>query len=240
MAPIEELGSFWVFELEKQAWTQMKPKDVQAPYPLGRSYHTLASNGEDTIFLHAGCPEKGRLDDLWAFNIPDRRWQELAPAPAPKRGGTSIAYAEGKLYRMNGFDGKMEQGGTLDVFDLDTNHWDSISYPADGVSGPSPRSVSCLLALKVAGRQNLITLFGERDPSNLGHQGAGKMLADVWLFDIASQTWKEIHVGTDHKPQARGWFGADVLRANSGPGIVIQGGLAESNDRLDDVWVLAF
>ena len=38
----------------------------------------------------------------------------------------------------------------------------------------------------------LLTLFGERDPSSLGHQGAGKMLGDVWMYDIALATWSEV------------------------------------------------
>jgi hypothetical protein len=240
MAPIEEAGSFWAMDVNENTWFQVKPKDPQLPYPVGRSYHSLTNNGKDTIFLHAGCPEKGRLRDLWAFNIPNRLWRELTPAPEPERGGTSIAYAEGKLFRMNGFDGKTEQGGGLDVFDERLNVWHTITYQADGVLGPSPRSVGCLVSLNISGKQSLVTMFGERDPSSLGHQGAGKMLADVWLFDIESQTWREIQVDDGNGPPARGWFDADVFSDSSHPSIVIHGGLAESNDRLDDMWLLKF
>jgi hypothetical protein len=28
-------------------------------------------------------------------------------------------------------------------------------------------------------------MFGERDPSSLGHAGAGKMLTDVWAFVLS-------------------------------------------------------
>jgi hypothetical protein len=72
------------------------------------------------------------------------------------------------------------------------------------VLGPSPRSVSCLVSLNISGKQSLVTMFGEREPNSLGHQGAGKMLADVWLFDIESQTWKEIQIDDGSKPPARG------------------------------------
>ncbi|RDW68793.1 Kelch repeat protein [Aspergillus mulundensis] len=238
MAPIEEKGSLWVFDPStcNGKWSHVKPADSKAPYPAGRSYHALTSDGIATIFLHAGCPEKGRLRDLWAFNIVERTWTELPQAPGPERGGTSIAYFDGKIYRMNGFDGKTEQGGTLDVFDLATNKWSTIKYPADGVNGPSPRSVSTLLAVLINGKPSLITLFGEHDPSALGHQGAGKMLSDVWAFDIAAQKWTEVAVEGEATP-ARGWFDADVLGES---GIVVHGGLAESNERLGDVWLLQF
>lgn len=240
MAPVEEEGAFWVFDPIGSAWFQVKPADSQLPYPAGRSYHTLTNNGKDTIFLHAGCPEKGRLCDLWAFNILTRQWRELSPAPQPERGGTSIAYAEGKIFRMNGFDGKTEQGGALDVFDLEKNEWNTITYPADGISGPSPRSVSCLLSLKIDEKPCLVTMFGEHDPSSLGHQGAGKMLADVWLFDIESQKWTEIRADAKNAPPARGWFDADVVTNHLRPSIVVHGGLAESNERLGDIWRLDF
>lgn len=236
MAPIEEHGSFWVFDTADKTWSQLQPQDPRAAYPVGRSYHALTNDGRDTIYLHAGCPEKGRLGDLWAFDVRRRTWQELPTAPAPERGGTSITYAQGKLYRINGFDGKTEQGGAVDVFDIAENKWHTIKFEPDGVSGPSPRSVSCLVAVSVNKKQSLVTMFGERDPSNLGHAGAGKMLSDVWLFDIASHTWKEVHAQGE-APSPRGWFDADVYHDAA---IVLHGGLAESNARLGDLWLLSF
>jgi hypothetical protein len=238
MAPIEELGSFWVLDPSSNSWSQLTPKDPVAPFPAGRSYHAVTNDGDDTIFLHAGCPEKGRLSDLWAFCVSARQWQELLPAPDPPRGGTSIAYAEAKLFRMNGFDGRTEQGGALDIFDRANSSWSTVTYKADGVSGPAPRSVSCLLPVKVEGRWTLLTIFGERDPSSLGHQGAGKMLADSWIFDIETEVWKELQIDGDGRPAARGWFDADVVDDDTRGCIVVHGGLGESNERLDDIWLL--
>jgi N-acetylneuraminic acid mutarotase len=123
MAPIEEKGALWAFATDNRTWSQVRSMDSQPPYPLGRSYHALSSNGKDTLFLHAGCPEKGRLSDLWSFNLSEQNWTELPPAPEPARGGTSIAFSGGKLYRMNGFDGKTEQGGAVDVFDPAEKTW---------------------------------------------------------------------------------------------------------------------
>ncbi|KAL6236488.1 hypothetical protein BDW75DRAFT_206545 [Aspergillus navahoensis] len=238
MAPIEEDGAFWVFDPSagNGEWSRIQPADSQAPSPVGRSYHALTNDGKETIFLHAGCPEKGRLRDLWAFDLKSGKWTELPQAPGPERGGTSIAYTDGKIYRMNGFDGKTEQGGALDVFDVENRTWKTIEYSADGANGPSPRSVSCLLALGINGKPSLVTMFGEHDPSSLGHQGAGKMLSDVWAFDIESERWNKV-IAEGESPPSRGWFDADVLDRSS---IVLQGGLAESNERLGDAWLLEF
>ena len=141
---------------------------------------------------------------------------------------------------MNGFDGKTEQGGSLDVYDPTSNTWSSRHYLADGVSGPTPRSVSALLPLVVGGQPSLVTLFGERDPSSLGHQGAGKMLGDVWIYDIDSATWSEVATtGADalNEPAPRGWFDADVVSQSQ---ILVLGGLGETNERLRDAWLLKF
>lgn len=75
------------------------------------------------------------------------------------RGGTSIAWADEKLYRMNGLDGKQEVGGNFDVYDPASNSWSTISFKADGKNGPGARSVAALLSVKVNGSSSLVTLF---------------------------------------------------------------------------------
>ncbi|KAL1636678.1 hypothetical protein SLS58_009665 [Diplodia intermedia] len=246
MAPIEERGSLWAYDRNTSQWSTVAPLSTSAPYPPARSYHCLASDGQNNIFVHAGCPEKGRLADLWSFDLATKEWAELASAPDPPRGGASIAYAQGRLYRMNGFDGTTEQGGSLDVFDPAANSWSSIKYAPDGNEGPEPRSVSALLHVHVMGRPSLVTLFGERDPSALGHQGAGRMLQDVWVFDIESAKWAKVGgapisaSSASQLPPARGWFAATVRHADTPAAILVHGGLAETNERLGDVWQLQF
>lgn len=237
MSPIEETGSLWTYDPTNETWALLPPSTTTQPYPAARSYHCTTSDTKDTIYLHAGCPAKGRLSDLWAFSVSRKEWTELSPAPDPPRGGASIAFADGKVYRMNGFDGNTEQGGSLDVYTPGTNFWESIVYKPDGVEGPTPRSVAALLPVGVGGRGYLVTLFGERDPSSLGHQGAGKMLGDVWAFDLESKRWSQVETRGEAVPASRGWFDADV---QGGSTVIVQGGLGESNDRLGDVWSLQF
>lgn len=243
MDAIEEAGKLWAYNPATSAWSAIEPVTASSgaapPAPPARSYHALASDGASTLFLHAGCPAKGRLSDLWSFDIQTRVWTELAVAPPPARGGTSIAYLDGKIYRMGGFDGKSEQGGSVDVYDVKANTWESIAFDAER-DGPEARSVAALVPVEIRGRDCLVTLFGERDPSSLGHEGAGKMLRDVWAFDLEAKTWEGVEPQSgDEVPAARGWFAADVIRSNDGPdGIVVHGGLAEDNSRLGDVWKL--
>ena len=144
------------------------------------------------------------------------------------------------LFRsMGGFDGKEEIGGSVGSFDLTSKKWESLTFQADGKNGPGARSVATLLPLRVAGKQYLVTLFGEADPSSLGHAGAGKMLEDAWAFDIEGQAWKKLDIkkATEGKPAPRGWFGAIAV---SDRVLTVVGGLGEDNERLDDVWTLEF
>ena len=238
LSGLEEKGSIWSFDPRTSRWSIVSPAEPATPYPEARSYHTLASDGEETLYLHAGCSRDGRLSDLWSFHLPSKRWTQLSAAPEPARGGTSIAFSGGQLYRMHGFDGKTEQGGNIDIYDIKAKRWTSFPFSPDGNSGPEPRSVSSLLAIKIGHRPSLVAMFGERDPSSLGHEGAGKMLDDIWVFDIQSKNWSRALPALGETPVARGWFDADVVRDSTEEAIVVQGGLNVSNERLGDLWLL--
>jgi hypothetical protein len=244
MAPVEEHGAVWSYSPAQTSWTKLEPADSSAPAPPARSYHSSTSDGASTFYVHAGCPADGRLSDLWAFDVTQRSWTQLPDAPAPHRGGSSIAFSDGKLFRMNGFDGNTEVGGSIDVFDLSSNKWSTKTFQADGNDGPEPRSVCTLLPVQLGRKKKLLTLFGERDPSSQGHAGAGKMLGDVWIYDISEEWWTKLSpsAGDDGHPPNRGWFDADVLKGSDmgNDSIIVHGGLGEDNSRLDDVWMLKF
>ncbi|KAH7112564.1 kelch repeat protein-like protein [Dendryphion nanum] len=242
MAPIDEHGAVWSYDPAQSSWEKITPLDSSKPYPPARSYHCATSDGQNTLFFHAGCPASGRLADFWKYDVSSRSWTQAPDAPAAPRGGTSIAYLTGKIYRMNGFDGNKEVGGAIDIFDISSNTWSSEPFPADGNAGPEPRSVAALLPVKLLGKDKLLTLFGESDPSSLGHAGAGRMRGDAWIYDVSENWWTKLNTnGPDGLPEPRGWFDADVVQSQDRPDrVIVHGGLAENNQRLSDVWVLDF
>lgn len=255
MAPVCENGNLWCYEHTSQSWSSISPADPSCVYPEARSYHSMTTDGRDAIYLHAGCPAKGRLNDLWAFQVSSRKWIRLASAPGPGMGGTSITFCSqggDRLYRMNGFDGKSEYGGAIDLYHPELDCWSTKSFKADGWPVPEARSVSALLCVKIEGKCYIITAFGEHDPSSLGHSGAGKMLGDVRAWDPAKERWYDVkHEGGS--PAPRGWFAAQTYKGDSlaaqkygdasfaeENSIVVHGGLAEDNSRLGDVWIGRF
>jgi hypothetical protein len=238
MEALDENGSIWAFTPSKKSWALIKPANSSRLAPDPRSYHAIAADGSNIVYVHAGCPSNGRLSDFWGFNLELREWTQLADAPGPARGGTSLVQVHDRIYRMNGFDGTKELGGSIDVYDMNKNTWSNKSYTADGKDGPSARSVGALLYALVEGKEYLITLFGEADPSSLGHQGAGKMLSDIWAYDLEEEHWIQVEPKDGaERPVARGWFGADQLERNR---VLVVGGLDDGNQRLGDAWSLTF
>ncbi|KAK5120947.1 hypothetical protein LTR85_005731 [Meristemomyces frigidus] len=183
-------------------------------------------------------PGERPTGDLWTFNLTTKEWQERKAAPEPQRGGPSIAFVNDKLYRMGGFDGKTEQGGAVDVYEPETDEWSTVRYDADGETGPGARSVAALLPISIDGEEHLVSMFGESDPSSLGHLGAGMMLGDSWAWSIDGKAWKRIDASKS--PPPRGWFDADVVTIGGKQSIAVAGGLADSNERLSDLWLLGF
>lgn len=161
--------------------------------------------GHGTFFVHAGCPVSGRTNDLWGFDVRSRTWKEFPTAPGKPRGGTSIAVSKQRIYRYGGFNGQGEEGGQLDILELglDTfndkggagefaitakRHWETLNFEEENMKFPGHRSVAGLQTITTGmGREYLVLMLGERDPSSQGHEGAGKFWGDVWTFQCPPQ-----------------------------------------------------
>jgi hypothetical protein len=161
--------------------------------------------GRGTFFVHAGCPASGRTNDLWGFDVMSRTWKEYPSAPGKPRGGTSIAISKQRIYRYGGFNGTGEEGGKLDVLELNLTTfndiggtseisvsarggWETLDFTEEDMPHPGNRSVAGLQTLNIGrGGEYLVLFLGERDPSSQGHEGAGEFWGDVWTFQCPPQ-----------------------------------------------------
>ncbi|KAF9882049.1 kelch domain-containing protein [Colletotrichum karsti] len=251
--------------------------------------------GYGTFFVHGGCLAGGeRTNDLWAFDVRSRVWSQLPSAPGPARGGAAICVSKSRLFRFGGFDGKSELGGQLDFIHLEMDTfddgvskseiavhgrggWQSIVQGAKtseeeihqvpGQTWPGNRSVAGLEAVTVGGgREYLLLIMGEREPSPDGHSGAGAMWDDVWAFQVPPHgmtaasvrdaMWSTMGWQTgegkwtrlttepydddndDGEPAPRGWFATSPMGDVEETGVVVWGGLSSENKRLRDGWIL--
>ncbi|MCJ1331714.1 hypothetical protein MMC10_008406 [Thelotrema lepadinum] len=186
----------------------------------GRAEASVELHG--TVFVHAGCVAQGRVGDLWAFDVGSSMWRRMPDAPAPARGGAAVTVSRDRLYRFGGFDGEKEIGGQIDYLALakgtvddkggkgevdvipKTGEWITERFP-DGGKTPGDRSVAGLHAVTTGqGRNYLILLLGEKDPSSKGHEGAGQFWDDVWAYQVRPEGM----TGASVKDAVRGLVGA--------------------------------
>ncbi|KAH7102715.1 hypothetical protein BKA62DRAFT_617090 [Auriculariales sp. MPI-PUGE-AT-0066] len=225
--------------------------------PQGRSYHSAAVLGGQ-LYIHAGCPTKGRLSDLWSFDSSSSSWTRKADAPGDGRGGTALAVArvevdgqqEEALLRWGGFAGyQLGAGNELDIYLPSKNEWTTVQ-PSTPDGCPGPRSVHGFAGVNLQGSDddadNLIAVMflGERETSVHGHAGAGTFWDDIWgLFQQrGSFLWRKLEV-SGKAPSPRGWFA--YASVDSSPDernkiarILLHGGLLSDNKRSGESYVL--
>lgn len=123
------------------------------------------------------------------------------------------------------------------------------------------------LVMGGGGREYLILLLGEQSPSDAGHEAAGKFWSDVWAFQVppigmtaasfkdaflqatgrktGEGKWSRLslepyddEVDADARgPEARGWFASAAIGDLEEAGVVLLGGVGETNERLGDGWI---
>lgn len=256
MAPLDRASAGpWKarLSLEGVEWQRLVAiNEDESPEP--RSYHG-AVLFEGKLYIHAGCPESGRLSTLHSFDLSSNRWKSLASAPDPGRGGTGLAAVQmpdqgGTILRFGGFAGyELGADHVLDIYNIASDSWRSVVPAADPIHGyPGPRSVHGFVPCQPTSSSPAIAVLyhGEREPSSVGHAGAGTFWDDVWLLDyFHSKTpgefqWRKAVAAEDGEhPEGRGWFpGASYVDEHGYTKVAMFGGLLTSNARSEELWVL--
>jgi len=249
---------------------------------------SAASDRHGTLFIHGGCPASGRVADVWGFDVAARTWREFPDAPGPPRGGPALACSSKRLFRFGGFDGKAQLGGQMDYLDLGketfvdqvgvseagviphpaSSQWQSIKFDEPEAKVPGARSVAGMHHVTTGqGRNYLILLLGERNPSDKGHEGAGEFWDDVWTFQLKPDgmtaasfkdatrqligmktkeyDWDEVLIpeatkskGRAAMPGKRGWFASAAAGDLDQSSVILWGGINEQNQRLGDGFIL--
>ncbi|KAJ3085511.1 hypothetical protein HK100_009028 [Physocladia obscura] len=257
MSPFE--STLFAFNYESGNWNILAPPDAPNS-PPARSYHAMAASANH-IFVFGGCPATGRLNDLIRFDPASKQWSHpIAPHPdLSQRGGPGLAVLGSRLVLFGGFNGK-ELGDmwTINISDdatkTDKYEWKPVSFENNDTTTtaiPGKRSVAGFVALPAL---DAVVLFhGERDPSERGHEGAGKYNDDVWVFRFTSDPNAEVQTGVwercdvevddvggqgevDVGPTARGWISAAAWQGDK---VVMVGGF-DGTVRDNGVYVLSF
>ncbi|KAH6781000.1 Galactose oxidase/kelch repeat superfamily protein [Perilla frutescens var. hirtella] len=220
----KELNEFYSFDTVTDTWTLLSSG------PPHRSYHSMTSD-ERRVYVFGGCGNAGRLNDLWAYDVVDRKWIEF-PLPGERckpRGGPGLAAILGKIWVVYGFSG--DELDDVHCFDSKAGKWAFVETTGEK---PTPRSVFSTVGIG----KYIFVHGGEIDPSDLGHLGAGKFSNEVYALDTETLVWRRWAdgPGSDGHPGARGWCAFAGGELDGQEGLLVYGGNSPSNDRLDDIF----
>ena len=120
------------------------------------------------------------------------------------------------------------------MYDPATDTWTTRSF----TRGPGNRSVATFLPHPSFPDTKAILFFGEKSPSNDGHNAAGTFWDDIWIYDLAGDMWDEAAIENRHllNGGGLGWTSGVVVEGNDPKTVVIWGGLNERNERLGIGW----
>ena len=172
-----ELNDTWVYDLNKDNWTQMFP--VQNPGP--RRYTSMVYLPEsDQVLLFGGWNGTNDLNDTWIYDIPQNNWFPINPVTTPSaRRNHCMVYLEhtDQIFLYGGTSGSDESW----IYDLDQNTWEEQSPP----TSPGARVQHTMITSTNSGH---IILYGGLESN---------FVNETWSYDLARNEWIEL-TPTDH------------------------------------------
>ncbi|XP_024397417.1 thiohydroximate-O-sulfate sulfur/sulfate-lyase (nitrile-forming) NSP2 [Physcomitrium patens] len=226
----EELNEFYALDTTNGVWKLLSSGSESPPH---RSYHAVAAHEHrKQVFTFGGCGKNGRLNDLWCFDIANGVWEQL-PSPTPEsnlipRGGPGLVAVRDHVWIIFGFCG--HELSDIHRFNLDEQTWEEVQCTGEKPTGRSVFGTATI-------GSKIVLYGGEVDPSDQGHMGAGAFSSEVLVLDAYHLSWSrpDVSVEGERDPGARGWYAAAAF----GNSMLVYGGNSDSNDRLDDIFVLS-
>jgi hypothetical protein len=177
------------------------------------------------MIIHGGLAAGGSsIGDLWSLDCTTNLWTLLTPAgDAPSARARHSAVYDPARDQMILFGGLTGSGVTSDVhvLDLATTTWTKLT-----IGGPIPSARQAAGMVLRAGHDQLL-VFGGRGTGN-------QELNDLWIFNLAAQSWTEL---TPPPPRPPARFDHVVAYAESLDQLVVFGGFGASGP-LNDSYVL--
>lgn len=147
------------------------------------------------------------------------------------RGGASLLVYKSSLFLIGGFNGT--ELGDVHMYDLKNKQgWQEVT---GGYCLPARSVFACGILSQRASDDWIVVFGGEVDPSDLGHEGAGGYVDEVFGLDPnhLELGWRLLTVkGT--APSPRAWSAS----ASCSYGLALHGGNGMDNARLGDMYIL--
>lgn len=202
--------------------------DERQSRPAGAVLRMHPSTGEWTVLSPEGV-SRGSLCQSFTHTVLKRPHGAGAPgAPSPRN--EACGSIVGDAFWVFGGSLEAEGGGQgqscdeLWCFDLCGCEWERVSAP----HGPSPR---CASGYAVSGARLFIYGGGGVGPD----QQITPPLDDVFVFDTARRTWREL---SSRSPAPPGRSLPQIAVPGDGEELYVFGGFSAQGHRLNDTWVL--
>lgn len=190
--PQEALGDTWTFDAAAGRWSQQQPSRAPSPrYGAAMAY----DEESQMLVLFGGAVRSASsfvndpLGDTWTYDVATDTWTELSPAASPPaRAWHRMAYDPGRdRILMFGGGAPGEADGLVWAYDANANSWESFTATA-----PAARWGAAVAFDQQSDR--LVVVGGEGPVvRSLGEAGTATtidFLADVWVFDPATDSWE--------------------------------------------------
>jgi hypothetical protein len=173
--------------------------DERAAWP-GRRYGSMSAAGAGTVYVCGGFSDEGDHNDLWRFEVAERRWTLLAAddrgqhAPAA-RYCAAFAHDADRLFMFGGRSRRYPKANYNDLwqFDLRSARWECLTpnrvpHRYDDRAGyPGYHAKS---SVAVAGGEWYLW----------GGEGVNGHVSDFWRYSFANGEWRMIEPARPDDP----------------------------------------
>ncbi len=173
------VNDIWAFDFVSNSWENLTPVIGMSPAPR-RTPNMVYDAANHQIVMWSGLGT-AFYNDTWRFDFSGNEWTAYNPdgtLPEIRYGAVSVLDpAAGHLVTFGGFT---DQGRFQDTwaFDINNPQWNEIT-PSQGSPGER-----CLHTAVYDTLHHRMIMYG-------GINNAGR-LSDIWVFDLAQQTWTDL------------------------------------------------
>ena len=202
-----KLNDLWSWDAQTKAWHQEGPSGQTFGYSSehswpGLRYGSMAAINEHKLIIFGGFSDDGDHNDLWSWDIVQRRWDCLFPdsppgtsVPAP-RYSAAFAHYDGQIWLFGGRsrrDPKQNYNDTW-TFNLGSRRWELVEaqsalhrYDSD------TERIGYHAKMAVSSVDNFWYIWGGE-----GYHGH---VSDFWRFDLRARGWQMIQPARPDDPR---------------------------------------
>jgi len=220
------IGGTWVYDIEANAWTQLRPQNSPSP----RSDAAIAYDAANgVVILHDGyCRDDSHPQDTWIYDLGENDWILMDPEESPKPQYGHHMIFDSLNRRVVMYGGHWENATTRQHGYSD-GVW-TYDYPSDTWT-----KVNAATALPSRYWHNLAYDSVTGKMVVFGGHGGDINRDDTWLYDPSANTWERL--SADERPSGRA--NSAMVYDPVQKRIILFGGIVDfGGPPLDDLWVL--